>query len=282
MVSMSVSPLEPNQDAAPASDSSKTSFRICVIVYGYHVACRPTPPPLRQLQYAVAVADARSFRRAAEQCGVSQPSLSAQLAQLEDALGRAPVRARPPARAARRRPARTDRHARAACSSTPTTSSTRPGGWAIRWPARCASASSRPSRPTCCRRRRPRIRRAHPRLTVRWVEDKTETLARDLARRRARRRAAGARGGPRRSVAARGDRPRSVRAGGAARHPLGEGRRPGEPRRAARRAPAAARRRPLPARSGAGGVLPARAPRSSRSAPPACRRWRRWCRPAPA
>src|SRR6476659_1102093 len=42
---------------------------------------------LRQLQYAVAVADARSFRRAAELCHVAQPSLSAQLAQLEDALG---------------------------------------------------------------------------------------------------------------------------------------------------------------------------------------------------
>jgi LysR family transcriptional regulator, hydrogen peroxide-inducible genes activator len=41
----------------------------------------------RQLQYAVAVADARSFRRAAATCGVSQPSLSAQLAQLEAALG---------------------------------------------------------------------------------------------------------------------------------------------------------------------------------------------------
>lgn len=35
----------------------------------------------------VAVADALSFRRAAERCHVSQPSLSAQLAQLEDALG---------------------------------------------------------------------------------------------------------------------------------------------------------------------------------------------------
>src|SRR5688572_19973277 len=42
---------------------------------------------LRQLQYAVAVADALSFRRAAERCHVSQPSLSAQLAQLETALG---------------------------------------------------------------------------------------------------------------------------------------------------------------------------------------------------
>src|SRR3970282_2352145 len=42
---------------------------------------------LRQLQYAVAVADTLSFRKAAARCHVSQPSLSAQLAQLEDALG---------------------------------------------------------------------------------------------------------------------------------------------------------------------------------------------------
>src|SRR4030095_12700288 len=47
----------------------------------------PHPASLRQLQYVVAVADARSFRRAAEQCGVSQPSLFAQLGQLEGALG---------------------------------------------------------------------------------------------------------------------------------------------------------------------------------------------------
>lgn len=42
---------------------------------------------LRQLQYAVAVADTLSFRAAAERCHVAQPSLSAQLAQLETALG---------------------------------------------------------------------------------------------------------------------------------------------------------------------------------------------------
>jgi len=42
---------------------------------------------LRQLQYAVAVAESLSFRKAAELCHVSQPSLSAQLAQLEEALG---------------------------------------------------------------------------------------------------------------------------------------------------------------------------------------------------
>lgn len=47
----------------------------------------PHPLTLRQLQYAAAVAEALSFRVAAERCHVSQPSLSAQLAQLEDALG---------------------------------------------------------------------------------------------------------------------------------------------------------------------------------------------------
>ena len=48
---------------------------------------RPHPFTLRQLQYAIAVADHRSFRKAAEACHVSQPSLSAQVAQLEDLLG---------------------------------------------------------------------------------------------------------------------------------------------------------------------------------------------------
>ena len=47
----------------------------------------PLSLSLRQLQYAVAVADTLSFRAAAERCHVAQPSLSAQLAQLEDALG---------------------------------------------------------------------------------------------------------------------------------------------------------------------------------------------------
>jgi LysR family transcriptional regulator, hydrogen peroxide-inducible genes activator len=41
---------------------------------------------LRQLQYAVAVAEMKSFRRAAERCHVSQPSLSAQIADMEAAL----------------------------------------------------------------------------------------------------------------------------------------------------------------------------------------------------
>lgn len=47
----------------------------------------PLPFSLRQLQYAIAVSDTLSFRRAAEKCRVAQPSLSAQIAQLEEALG---------------------------------------------------------------------------------------------------------------------------------------------------------------------------------------------------
>lgn len=45
------------------------------------------PFSLRQLQYAVAVAQTLSFRTAAARCRVSQPSLSTQIAQLEEALG---------------------------------------------------------------------------------------------------------------------------------------------------------------------------------------------------
>jgi len=47
----------------------------------------PHPFTLRQLQYATAVAATLSFHKAAALCHVSQPSLSAQLAQLEEALG---------------------------------------------------------------------------------------------------------------------------------------------------------------------------------------------------
>jgi LysR family hydrogen peroxide-inducible transcriptional activator len=51
------------------------------------MALAPHDFSLRQLQYAVAVADALSFRKAAQRCHVSQPSLSAQLVKLEEALG---------------------------------------------------------------------------------------------------------------------------------------------------------------------------------------------------
>jgi LysR family hydrogen peroxide-inducible transcriptional activator len=44
-------------------------------------------PSIRQLEYLVAISDARHFRRAAEKAGVSQPTLSAQLQALEARLG---------------------------------------------------------------------------------------------------------------------------------------------------------------------------------------------------
>jgi LysR family transcriptional regulator, hydrogen peroxide-inducible genes activator len=46
----------------------------------------PYPLTLRQLQYIVAIADEKSFRKAAERCHVAQPSLSAQVAQVEELL----------------------------------------------------------------------------------------------------------------------------------------------------------------------------------------------------
>lgn len=45
------------------------------------------PFTLRQVEYVCAVADHRSFRRAAEACRVAQPSLSAQVMEVESALG---------------------------------------------------------------------------------------------------------------------------------------------------------------------------------------------------
>ncbi len=53
----------------------------------YQTILQPRAFSLRQLQYAVAVADTLSFRKASERCHVAQPSLSAQIAKLEQDLG---------------------------------------------------------------------------------------------------------------------------------------------------------------------------------------------------
>ena len=53
-------------------------------------------PSLKQLEYFVALAETGSFRAAADQCGISQPSLAIQLGNLERRLGHTLVeRARP-------------------------------------------------------------------------------------------------------------------------------------------------------------------------------------------
>lgn len=48
---------------------------------------RRDKPSLRQIEAFLAVVDAGSFRRAAERCGLSQPTLTAQVATLEKLIG---------------------------------------------------------------------------------------------------------------------------------------------------------------------------------------------------
>jgi LysR family hydrogen peroxide-inducible transcriptional activator len=134
---------------------------------------------LRQLQYVVAVADSLSFRKAAESCHVSQPSLSAQLAQMEDALG---VRL---FERDRRRVIVTGagreiiERARVVLRETDDL---------IELARRSADPLSGTLRigviPTISPYLLPRLatvlRSAYPRLTILWVEDKTEVLVRSL------------------------------------------------------------------------------------------------------
>lgn len=139
----------------------------------------PVPFSLRQLQYAIAVGEARNFRRAAELCHVAQPSLSAQLAQLEDALGvrlferdrrgvLLTVAGQDLVARARRVLLETDDLVEAARRlRDPLAGTLRIG---------VIPTISPYLLPTIA----PGLRRAHPRLTVMWTEDKTETLMRSL------------------------------------------------------------------------------------------------------
>ncbi|MGH3663646.1 MAG: LysR family transcriptional regulator, partial [Micromonosporaceae bacterium] len=139
----------------------------------------PHPFTLRQLQYVVAVAEWLSFRKAAERCHVSQPSLSTQLAQMEEALG---VRL---FERDRRRVLVTTagreiiKRARAILRQTDDL---------VELARRAGDPLSGTLRigviPTISPYLLPRLtwalRAAYPRLTVLWVEDKTEVLVRSL------------------------------------------------------------------------------------------------------
>jgi LysR family hydrogen peroxide-inducible transcriptional activator len=139
----------------------------------------PPAASLRQLQYVVAVADARSFRRAAEQCGVSQPSLSAQLAQLEGALGvRLFERDRRRVLLTSAGEELVERARRVLVEADDLVAAARRLGDPL---AGTLALGVIPTvSPYLLPVAAPAVRRAHPRLTIRWLEDKTENLARDL------------------------------------------------------------------------------------------------------
>jgi LysR family hydrogen peroxide-inducible transcriptional activator len=139
----------------------------------------PHPFSLRQLQYAVAVAESLSFRKAAEACHVSQPSLSAQLAQLEQALvvrlferdrRRVLVTAAGAALVERARSLllqADDLVGAARLAGDPLAGTLRIGVIPTISPYLLPVAT-------------PALRSAYPRLTTVWVEDKTEILVRRL------------------------------------------------------------------------------------------------------
>jgi LysR family hydrogen peroxide-inducible transcriptional activator len=142
-------------------------------------ALAPHPFSLRQLQYVVAVGETLSFRKAAEACHVSQPSLSAQLAQLEETLGvrlferdrrRVLVTAAGKElldRARRVLLEAEDLVAAAKLAGDPLAGTLRMGVIPTISPYLLPSAT-------------PALRRAYPRLTTVWVEDKTESLVRSV------------------------------------------------------------------------------------------------------
>jgi len=144
------------------------------------VVSPPLPFTLRQLQYAAAVAETLSFRGAAERCGVSQPALSAQLAELEAALGtrlferdRRRVMVTPAGRELLGRMTRllgagTELVAAARQFGDPLRSTLRVGVIPTIAPYLLPSLS-------------PALRADFPDLFVRWVEDKTAVLVSHLA-----------------------------------------------------------------------------------------------------
>lgn len=139
----------------------------------------PHPFSLRQLQYAVAVADTLSFGRAADACHVSQPSLSAQVALLEEVLG---VRL-------------FERDRRRVLLTAAGRQLVERARTVLREAADLADLALRAGDPLAGTLRigviptvspyllpplRTPLRNAHPQLTVMWLEDKTDVLLRKL------------------------------------------------------------------------------------------------------
>jgi LysR family hydrogen peroxide-inducible transcriptional activator len=140
----------------------------------------PHPFTLRQLQYAVAVADTLSFHRAAARCRVSQPSLSAQLAQLEGAL-RVKLFERD-----RRRVLPTaagvllvERARRLLVEADDLVEESKRVGDPLTGTLRIGVIPT--ISPYLLPHLTPALRERYPKLTTLWVEDKTDVLVRRLA-----------------------------------------------------------------------------------------------------
>jgi LysR family hydrogen peroxide-inducible transcriptional activator len=137
------------------------------------------PFSLRQLQYVVAVADNLSFRKAAECCHVSQPSLSAQLAQLEDALGvRLFERDRRRVLLTSAGALLVERARRLLVDADQLVDAAKRAGDAL---AGTLNVGVIPTiAPYLLPSVTPAVREKYPRLTLFWTEDKTEVLLRSL------------------------------------------------------------------------------------------------------
>lgn len=141
---------------------------------------RPHAFTLRQLQYACAVAEHLSFRHAAEVCHVAQPSLSAQVAELEAAIGvqlferdrrrvLITTQGRTVLERARQLLLQADDLGDAAKRVTdPFVGAMRIGVIPTIAPYLVPFATAG-------------VRLAHPKLTIAWIEDKTSTLMAQLA-----------------------------------------------------------------------------------------------------
>ena len=134
---------------------------------------------LRQLQYIVAVADLLSFHRAADECHVSQPSLSLQVAELERVLA-ITIFERDPHRVALTAAGRDFvESARLVLRAADALAETA---------RRCTDPFSGTLRigviptisPYWLPELTPALRKAYPHLTVIWLEDKTHTLVHAL------------------------------------------------------------------------------------------------------
>ncbi len=134
---------------------------------------------LRQMQYAIAVADLGSFRRAAERCHVSQPSLSVQIRGIETALGvRLFERDRRGALVTRAGKGVIERMRRVLLETEDVV------GTARRFVDPLAGTLRIGAIPTIGPYLLPKaslaLREEHPQLSLEWLEDKTEALLRRI------------------------------------------------------------------------------------------------------